>query len=417
MSPTSAPPLKPEVTLPLDTGLPGLLRLFDGEWVWQAFCNEFGEPDERPTRIRPRQLRYRPGSQALVCFAVEWQRGRWVAEDQFAVELRARKPPRLFRYPEDPYLPGLRIAASAADAHGLLTKYVRSFSPQRLRVEAVRYRPATRAVLRHIASWRRARTGSVTLFARVMRPRQVEPLLAASGLAEHSGFNLPRLVGYWAEGGVVWMAKVPGDPVRTLVRRGTPPDPDRILGGLAKLWSSRVQPDQGHPFDLSGRFQTTERLLSQLLQSEEARRLLQQLTSILGPFSDEWRPSALAHNDFYDDQVVLTPEGQLVLVDFEEIGPGDPLLDVGKLLAHLRRAARFGSAQAACDTYRRQVRSAALARFGWEPQALDLREAIALFLLAPSPVRQLRRNWAKRVETGLILASEILDGSLSQAFN
>ena len=395
----------------MDIGLPGLPRVFDNEWVWQAFCNQFGEPDEKPKRIRPRQFRYRPGVQALVGYAVEWQRGRWIVEDQFVVELRAGKPTRLFKYPEDPYLPGLRLAASPVDAHELLTKSVRAFSPDRLRVEAVRYRPATRAVLRHIASWRRASTGNVTLFARVMPPRRVERLLAAAELAEHSGFDVPRIVGCWAEGGVVWMPKVPGDTVRTCIRKGTPPDPERILGGLAKLWSARVEPDQGHPFDLVGRFQTTERLLTHLLQREEACRLLQQVTSILGPFSESWQSSGLAHNDFYDDQMLLTPEGHLVLVDFEEIGPGDPLLDVGKLLAHLRRTARFGNAKEPSDTYRRRVRSAALTRFGWDPQALDLREAIALFLLAPGPIRQLRRNWDKRVETGLALVSLVLEGA------
>ena len=160
--------------------------------------------------------------------------------------------------------------------------------------------------------------------------------------------------------------------------------------------------------DLLGRFQMNARLLSLIVQSKEACRLLQQVTNILEPFSKAWQPSALAHNDFYDDQLLLTPEGNLALVDFEEIGPGDPLLDVGKLLAHLRRAARFGNSQEACDTYRRLVRSEALARFGWEPQALALREAIALFLLTPGPFRQLQDDWHGRVETGLALALEAL---------
>ena len=52
-------------------------------------------------------------------------------------------------------------------------------------------------------------------------------------------------------------------------------------------------------------------------------------------FAAAWRPTALAHNDFYDDQMLLMPAGNLALVDFEETGPGDPML------AHLRWMAGF----------------------------------------------------------------------------
>ena len=400
----SIPPLDQEVNLPVDEGLPGLLDLFDNQWVWQEFCTQFGEPDEAPHRIRTLQFSYRPGVRALVSYAAEWQRGQWVVDDQFAVELTTGGTKRLFRYPEDPYLPGLRLAASAVHAHELLTKHV-SISPHRLRVEAMRYRPTTRAVLRHRASWRHARSGNVTLFVRVIPPRRVERLLVAAELAERSAFKLPRLAGCWMEGGVVWMSRVPGETVRTLIRTGMPPEPQRLLEGLANLWSMPVEPDQGHSLNLLRGYQMTERLLSQLLHGEEAHRLLGQVTDVLGPFSEAWRPSALAHNDFYDDQVIVTPEGELALVDFEETGPGDPLLDVGNLLAHLRWMARFGIAPERCDVYRRRVRSDALARFGWDPRALDMREAFALFRLSAGPIRQLRRNWGNRVETGLALAS------------
>jgi hypothetical protein len=334
-----------------------------------------------------------------------------VVEDQFAVELVAGKPERLFRYPDDPYLPGLALATSAVDAHQLLNKYV-SISPHRLRVEAVRYRPATRAVLRHIASWRQARLGKVTLFVRVMPPARISRLLAAAELAERSEFALPRLVGCWPEGGVVWMSTVPGNTIRTLIREGTPPGPERILDGLATLWSVPPKSGEGHALNLLGGFQMTQRLLAHVLQDDEARRLLQQVTDVLGPFAEAWQPSVLAHNDFYDDQLLLTPEGDLALVDFEEIGPGDPLFDVGNMLAHLRWMASFGIAPEACDGYRRQFRADALDRFGWDTEALNLREALALFRLASNPFRQLQRDWPSKVKRGLALAAEVLEEAL-----
>lgn len=407
MSPTSIPPLEPEVAFPADEGLPRLLQLFDSHWVWQTFCEHFGQPEEFPQRLRALQFSYRPGMRALVSYAAEWQRGRWVVDDQFAIELTAGRLDRVFRYPDDPYLPGLRLAGDAVSAHGLLTKYVAA-SPHRIRVEAVRYRPSTRAVLRHIAIWRPARLGSLTLFVRVVPPRRVDRLVTAAELAESSGFRIPPLLGVWPEGGVIWMTKVPGETVRDLIRKGEAPNPRVLLDGLARLWSRRLEAARGHPLDVRGGFEMTERLLSHLLESEEARCLLQRVTDVLRPFAQTWQPTSLAHNDFYDDQVLVTPEGQLAMVDFEEIGPGDPLLDVGNMLAHLRWMARFGNAPEACNSYLRDLRSAALAHFGCDARGLDLREAYAIFRLSAGPIRQLRRQWAKRVEAGLALALEVL---------
>ena len=130
---------------------------------------------------------------------------------------------------------------------------------------------------------------------------------------------------------------------------------------------------------------------------------------MLGPFSKAWRPSTLAHNDFYDDQMLVTPDGEIALVDFEETGPGDPLYDVGNMLAHMRWMAWFGNAAEARDAYRQRMRSAALDRFGWQPQDLAVRESHALFSLSAWPIHQLRGDWAKSVEIGLELVIRALE--------
>lgn len=171
-----------------------------------------------------------------------------------------------------------------------------------------------------------------------------------------------------------------------------------------------IKQGEGHPLDLLGGFHMTQRLLTHLLREKAARQRLQRVIEVLTPFSEAWRPSALAHNDFYDDQVFLTPDGHLALVDFEETGPGDPLFDVGNMLAHMRWMARFGIAREAYDKYRRQVRAAALNRFDWKAQELDLREAFAIFRLSANPLHQLQRNWPTAIETGLSLVVEALEG-------
>ena len=404
----STPPLEPAVALPADTVLPGLRSLFDGAWVWQQFCTRFGAPDATPKRVRVQQLNYQPGRRALVSYVVEQSDTQWVVDDQFAIELTPGKPERLFRYPDDPFLPGLVDAASPIEAHKLLAKHL-PISPHRIRVEPVRYRPGVRAVLRHVVSWGPARKSQITMFARVMPPARLPRLLTAATLADSSGFSLPPVVASWPEGGVVWMSEVPGETLRQRIRSGTPPEPNRILDALAPLWETPLKAAQGRPLDILGGYKSTGRLLAHVLEDEEAaQQPFLQVMDALGPFAKAWRPSALAHNDFHDDQVLITPADRLALVDFEEVGAGDAQFDVANLMAHLHWMARFGNAPEACGAYRAGVRSAALDRFGWDARDLDVREAYGIFRLASNPVRQMRRDWASRVESGLSLAAEVL---------
>ena len=170
-----------------------------------------------------------------------------------------------------------------------------------------------------------------------------------------------------------------------------------------------LKADEGQPLDVLDGYKSTERLLAHVLEDQEAAlQPFSRVTEVLGPFAKAWRSSTLAHNDFHDDQVLITPADRLALVDFEEVGPGDGQFDVANLLAHLHWMARFGSAPEACAAYRAGVRSAALERFGWDARELHVREAYGIFRLTSNPVRQMRRDWASRVESGLSLAAEVL---------
>jgi hypothetical protein len=216
--------------------------------------------------------------------------------------------------------------------------------------------------------------------------------------------------GKWADGGVVWFSAIEGKTVRKMIQEGIFPDAHNILTDLEKLWSAQIKPNEVRPLDIRGGFLMTFRLLTHLLQEEEYP-VINQLGDILGPFSEEWKPSAVAHNDFYDDQIIYTPDSSLVLVDFEETGPGDPLYDVGNILAHLRWMAHFSTtARENRVKYRELLRSAALQRFGWRQHELDLREAFALFRLSANPFRRLQRDWISSVKAGLSLAIETLAG-------
>lgn len=410
----SAPTMVTRMAVPQDEGLPNLPDLFNAGWLWDAYTNHLGQSNLEADRLRVKQFSYRPGERAVVSYVAEREWGEVITEDEFSVEMKPGVEPLLFRYPNDPYLPGLATAGSAIEASRAIHEYV-SLAPRGLKVEPVRYRPAHRAVLKHQISWRRAHTPGLTLFARVMPPSHLDRYLGTLSLAKKSGFCVPEPVGTWTEGGVLWTPEVLGETVRSSIRAGCPPQVEGLLGGLSQLWASSAAPEAtpGHTLDVLGGYQMSRDLLEHVVTGDEPRRRLESISNVLGAFAEAWRPTCLAHNDFHDDQLILTTEGQLALIDFEEVGPGDPLLDAGMLLAHLHWMACFSATPEAYRAYRDEVRTSALANFGWNPQDLDMREAFALFRLSSGPTRHLKGNWAEQVDTALAMVCELLDNPSS----
>ena len=234
----ATPPLSPPVTLPEDAELAGFSDLFDGEWVWRAYCRSFGQPEDPPHRLRLRQLSYNPRRRAIVSCAAEWLHGT-ISSHRGRLPSRLSRdgqPARPFRYPQDPYLPGLSDAAAPEAACSLLNAHVFEIPVRRVRVNVVRYRPGGHAVLRH-------RVGDVRFYVRVMRPDRVARLIDAAELVAQSGFALPRLAGCWTEGGVVWLSEIPGTNVRRLIRKGDALDPEPILDALTRALGNA--PDAG----------------------------------------------------------------------------------------------------------------------------------------------------------------------------
>lgn len=392
---------------PADDGLRDFGRLFDEEWVWRAYCSRYGAHEVSPRRIRLRQLSYVPGRRAVVSCAAEWDADEFLPEERFAVEIGGGGSPRVFAQRDDERLPGLRLASTPEGAAELLSRHVLMAPARRVLVDTVRYRPGSRAVLRH-------KVGKVRFYARVMRPGRLGRLVGAAAVAEQAGFALPRLAGAWAEGGVAWLSEMPGRNMRDCIRQGDAPDVAPLLDGLARLWDAPVAAGSGvRAFDLRVAHRRARRVFRQTLREDaEGLRALGDATRRLDAFARDWMPTAVAHNDLYDDQLLVMGDGRLALVDFDEAGLGDPLLDVGNFLAHLRWAARFGAgerARAASGAYHGELRDAALARFGWDARELDAREAACLFRVCTNPIRHLAADWRRVVREGLALAGEVCD--------
>lgn len=401
-SPTAAS-LYPRIAFPDDEGIPELPSLFDPDWVYDAF-RQFGGHEPSPERIRIRQFSHSLGRSAIVTYEVEWRPDEYLPSQQFAAMVERNGSVEVFQYPEDPRLPGLREVSEPEAALTLLNRHVLAVRARTARVQLVRYRPASRAVLRHSAA-------RIRFFARVMRPSAASTFLAAHQLMGQSGFVVPRLAGYWPEGGVVWLAEIPGRNLRQRLRRGRMPDPMLLLDGLEPLWNASPSGHKDRPFNLAGAYRRARRSFRHNVhEGSEAARSLSDATRTLDPFVRDWRPGVLAHNDFYDDQMLVLRDGRIAVVDFEEAGPGDPMLDVGNFLAHLRWASHFRRSREADATgaYHQLFRSAALDRFRWSERDLALREAVCLFRVCTNAIRRPRDDWHKRLEDGLALVNETL---------
>ena len=401
---STAASLYPEIAFPEDAGLPELPNLFDGGWVREAYSQLPRLREVEPSRFRIRQFAHRPGRTAIVTYEVEWDPDEFIPSEIFAAKVNSEGPEEVFRYPDDPYLPGLQQVARSESAFRLVNEYLVAMRARRTGVELVRYRPTTRAVLRYSV-------GKVRFYARVMRPDVLPSLLAAHELISRSNFVVPRLAGHWPEGGTVWLSEIPGKNLCRNLRRGRMPDTEALLGGLESLWSASAEGNGGRPFNLSGAYQRAKLSFRHHVQdNSSAAKALAEAVKLLDPFIKSWHPTSIAHNDFYDDQMPVLPDGRIALVDFEETGPGDPMLDVGNFLAHLRWRASFGRKKKddASGAYYNEFRNAALGRFGWSERELDFRESACVFRICTNTIRHPQPDWPQRLESGLRLVNETL---------
>jgi len=402
---TGAIQLHPTVDFPTDARLSELPQLFDPSWVWGLYQERQGHERQEPPpqRLRVRDFSHVPGRQATASYAAEWSPDAYLPARVFTIRVERDQPAQCSQYPDDPSLPGLEQAADPETALTLLNQYVLTMPARRVRVELVRYRPHSRAVLRHSA-------GRVWFYARVMRPAAATPLLAARSLVGRSGFVIPRLAGYWAAGAVMWMSEIPGENLRHRIRRAKGPEPSVLLDALQTLWEAPPSTDDQRPFNLSAAYRRARRSFRHKLREvAAAQRQLDEAIAALDPFVESWRPATTAHNDFYDDQMLCLPDGRVALVDFEEAGPGEPMLDVGNFLAHLLWASHFGRRDRdATSAYYTAFRNAAQDQFGWNERELALREAVCLFRVCTNAIRHPHPDWRNRLEQGLALVNATL---------
>ena len=360
-----------------------------------------------PHRVEPAQVHYRPGRWLAVCFrtaAVEPSSARPLCPI-VTVECRVGEPDAIWAFPEDPALPGL---AAAADAE-LVRRRLRTRSAH-VTVEPLRYRPRRRAVLRYSLD------GGGELIGKVVRPGRARRLLALAEPLRSAGLPLALPVGQVARGALL-LPRLAGTSLRDLLLTGgVLPPPERVaalptelhrhcsplLGGLAADWpAGRCRVDPGTALCAA---QVIARLLPD--QACAAARVAETVIRLMEEEepAEEW----IVHGDLYENQVMVDGE-RLGLIDLDDLGPGDPLLDAANFSAHLLVLGTSGSpAGARILGYREELRAAFYHRLEADPAALSWREAYCLLRLVSGPFRVLHPDWPRRTADRLALATEVL---------
>ena len=397
--------------LPVDPDLPSAAGLLAGPGAALVAAFLSGRGLE-PHRIEPAQAHYRPGRTLTVCFrtgAVDRSTGNPLCPT-VTVEVRPDDagPPAVWAFPDDPALPGLATAADVRQVRRRLRP-----RPATVGVDPLRYRPRRRAVLRYTLP-------DTTLFAKVLSPPRARRLLDLAEAFRATGSAPLRLalpVGRIGPG-VLVLPGLPGHLLKDLLLRGGPlPDPDRlaalpgVLDGQARaaLGALGVAPGGGERrrFDAATAV-AAARTVARLLPAEACAAV--RLAEAVVAWSETARPvpDRFVHGDLYEGQLLIDGDG-IGLLDLDDVGPGDPLLDAANLCAHLLVLATGGGpARDRILRYRADLRTAFTRSLDADPAELAWREAYCILRLATGPFRVLRPDWPARIATRLALAAEAL---------
>jgi len=391
--------------LPADRDLVGGAALLAGAGVARvaSFLDERGL---EPHRVEPAQVHYRPGRWLAVCFrtaAVERSSGQAVCPT-VTLECRAGEADAVWAFPDDPALPGLAAAADAL----LVRRRLRPRPPQ-LVVEPIRYRPRRRAVLRYRVD------GHTVLFAKVVTPRKGRHLLTLGQTLRATGLRLALPDGRVAPGALLFPV-LAGTSLRDrLLSRGALPPPDRVAALADELHHRCVAVPTPWSGERSGRRHVDAG--TALGAAQVAARLLPEYGCSAGRVAEAVIACAeeadpcddrIVHGDLYENQVLVDGE-TLSLLDLDDLGPGDPLLDAATFSAHLLLLGTSGAPAAATILrYREELRAAFCHRLDADPAALAWREAYCLLRLASGPFRVLHPDWPRRMADRLTLAGRAL---------
>ena len=355
----------------------------------------------RVVSIGVREAHARAGGELIAGFdaQVAWAGHAPCSELFFVATDGTTDAMQAWRYPADPLLPGL---ASAVDAEAVAA----FLGVPQLSVEVITLRPCRRAVVR-------ARGEGVDVHLKVVAPGSTLVLADRHLELVSGGVPVPGVLATDAERGWVVLDTLPGRTLDECLD-----SLDAPLLGADAVWSlveSIAAVRLGWAVEVSDTAALVARhawAIGVVLPSlaDRAHRLAGEIVAS--------RPSprlGTVHGDLHPGQLLIDATGALVgVLDVDGTGIGDPLDDIGRMVAHVMVTA---SAQRHAGSRRWWFAAQLVDAAGTRASVADLSPRIAASLLAHAtgPWRAQADTWPSDVERLVSLAEEVFVGGVGTA--
>jgi hypothetical protein len=302
----------------------------------------------------------------------------------------------VWRFPRDPFLPGLVEAVDPAAVAELLTRLGAPTRAVRLRIRA--YRATRRAVIE-------ARSEAGTIYMKVLRPKRVEALQNRhTALAGH--VPIPHSLGWSRRLGIVAMQALGGRTLRQAIEAGERelPSPQALIALLDRF------PSPGPKASVvKGAYQRCgehARLIGAILP--EAKETLGEIVSTVAAASLN-EPAVAVHGDFHSSQTLIDAGRIIGLVDVDTAGIGQRADDLANLVGQLATLALVSGQPHAVEAYIAEL----LSHFDriTDPAVLRLRVAAVVMGLATGPFRVQSPNWPDETLRRLALVQQWIAAS------
>lgn len=316
---------------------------------------------------------------------------------------------RVWRYPNDPWLPMLGrvcypdVVAATLEEIGVPTG---AAPGQPLPLEVISYRPGRRAVLRVSLADR-------AVYLKVMQPHRSGEIVDRHRHLLSAGVPVPSVIAHHE--GLVVLAELPGRPLaRAVLEEGAGAcRGEDLVALLDRLPASLYTAPLRAPWTESAMFYAG--IVGASMPSL-APRLDALVTGIRAGLAEVdqrigLHPHDVVHGDFYEAQVFVEDGRVVGLLDIDTVGPGRRADDLACLLAHLSVLAGLGDTGRIPPEVHRRVRGATAA---WtetfaarvDAQELALRAAGVVLSLATGPHRQQEPAWESATEAIVRIAED-----------
>lgn len=295
----------------------------------------------------------------------------------------------LWRFPNDPLLPGLPVVSDRERLATLLHQV--GIEEETVSSRRRSYRPARRAVFEVVTPTNRA-------FVKVVRPKRVAELQRIH-TAMTAEVPVPMSHGWNAQHGLVVLQAMPGRTLRKALEAGS----RKLPTGAAILALLDSLPHLESAVAVSGprrRVGSHARLLQALLP-----RLADRIEGVVGLVEGAGsRQEQPVHGDFHSSQLLVRGTTLVGLIDVDTAGTGLRTDDLGMLLAHLAALSLTTSNRRVVDRYGSQL----IADFDRvvDPRTLRATVAAAMLGFATGPFRVQQPTWPVETERRIAHAEQ-----------